>query len=67
MTPTWTLLVIILRSGMFDGHPTGLLFPSMEACRAAIPVITAQLDYEYTVKCVPVAWEGIAPKRRPEE
>lgn len=49
----WTVLWLTVLSGQIEGSTSGLLYPSLEACEAAIPAVTGTVDgaYDYNVIC----------------
>lgn len=61
MTPTWTFLLYVALSGPFEGRMQGLIYRSLEECRAAQAMVGATLGYDYKTDC----WETGAPSASP--
>jgi hypothetical protein len=49
----WTVLWISVLGGQLDGSTSGLLYPSLEACEAAIPAVVGTIGeaYDFSVIC----------------
>lgn len=62
MTQVWTIMVISILSGPMAGLQSGLLYPSEEACIAAIPAIADSLSYDYQIRCEPTAAFSSSPR-----
>ena len=59
----WTVLWITVLGGPIDGSTSGLLYPSLDACEAAIAPVTATFDYDYNVICEETTTPSSAPMR----
>lgn len=65
----WTVMwITVLSGGVVEGSETGLVYPSLEACEAAIIPVTDTLQYDFNVICEETGAlsASIRPKRRPE-
>lgn len=65
----WTVMWITVLSGVaVEGSTAGLVYPSLEACEAAIAPVVATLPYDYNVICEETATMSrvVRPKPRPE-
>lgn len=64
----WTVLWITILSGPLADSTSGLIYPSLADCEAAIAPVTATLDYDFNVVCEETVTpsSSIRPKRRPE-
>lgn len=64
----WTVMWITVLSGVaVEGSTTGLVYPSLEACEAAIIPVTETLTYDYNVICEETATMSrvVRPVRNP--
>lgn len=63
----WTVLWITVLSGPLDGSTSGLIYPDLAKCEAAISTVTATLEYDYNVVCkeTHVLSASVRPKRNP--
>lgn len=61
----WTILFITALSGPMEGSQSVLLYPSLEACHKAAPVVGVTLGYDYAADCVEsvTASRSIRPRR----
>lgn len=62
----WTVLWITILSGPMDGTTTPVLYPSLEACEAALQPVSKTLAYDHSLLCeesITVA-TSIRPKTR---
>ena len=68
MTEYWTVLWITVLSGPLADSTSGLIYPSLEQCEAAINAVTDTLEYDYSVICEEtlVPSSSIRPQPRPE-
>lgn len=66
----WTVLWINILSGPLDGSNSGLIYPSLESCEAAINTVVSTFSgaYDYNVTCEETTQlsSSIRPKPRPE-
>jgi hypothetical protein len=62
----WTVLWITILSGPLDGAVTGIIYPSLEACEAALQPISQTLPYDHNLLCEEsiTASSSIRPKNR---
>ena len=51
MTDMWTVLVITILSGPFEGSQSYLLYESKEQCVEAHWAVIATLPYDFMAKC----------------
>lgn len=64
----WTVLWITVLSGPLDGSTSGLIYPSLEQCEAAIAPVVETLSYDFNVLCEETITpsSSIRPMPRPE-
>jgi hypothetical protein len=62
----WTVLIITVLSGPMSGAKVTIPYPSAEACRLALPFVSATLSYDHNMECVEstTASKSIRPKNR---
>jgi hypothetical protein len=67
MTDMWTVLVITILSGPFEGSQSYLIYPSYDACFDAHQIVAATLPYDYKIACeeTDTASRSIRPRRNP--
>lgn len=65
----WTVLWITVLSGPLDGSTSGLIYPSLESCEQAAPIISDTLAYDHTTECRETyqSSSSLRPMPRPEE
>ena len=63
----WTVLWITVLGGAMDGTTTHVLYPSLEACEAALQPVSATLVYDHSMICEEstTASSSIRPQGRP--
>lgn len=64
----WTILWVTALGGLYDGQSAFLVYPSLEACEAALNHVGDTLPYDHRLLCeeTPVMSSSLRPKRRPE-
>jgi hypothetical protein len=64
----WTILWVTALGGLYDGQSAFLVYPSLEACEAALNPVGDTLPYDHRLLCeeTPVMSSSLRPKRRPE-
>lgn len=64
----WTILWVTALGGPYDGESAFLVYPSLEACEAALIPVSDTLPYDHSLICeeTPALSSSLRPKRRPE-
>ena len=66
----WTVMwITVLSGGVIEGSTAGLVYPSLEACEAAIAPVVATLPYDFNVVCEETATMSrvVRPMPRPAD
>lgn len=63
----WTILWVTALGGPYDGESAFLVYPSLEACEAALNPVSDTLPYDHSLICeeTTVLSSSLRPKRNP--
>ena len=67
MATFWTILWVTALGGPYDSESAFLVYPSLEACEAALNPVSDTLPYDHSLICeeTTVLSSSLRPKRNP--
>ena len=67
MATFWTILWVTALGGPYDSESAFLVYPSLEACEAALTPVSDTLPYDHNMICeeTEMPSSSIRPKRNP--